>query len=389
MGRAFLFCTENLCLIWALSSNLGYAPFYMLGVRFNRYIPPKDDRSPFEKLLPLFLELLTHNSGDVEEALDWMKELDKEHDLFNKDYSFEDFKADLERHGIIGPKPTKGKGMALTAKAEQLIRERALEQVFGKLKKSDLGQHALRRTGQGDEPTSDRRSYRFGDRIEQVAMSDSIRNAQQRGGEFQLSEDDLEVVENEHQSACATVLMIDISHSMILYGEDRITPAKKVAMALAELIRRRYPKDTLDIVVFGNDAWQVSLKDLPYLQVGPFHTNTVAGLELAMDLLRRRKLPNRRIVMITDGKPSCIKRDGEYYMNSFGLDDLIVARTLDAAARARKLGIPITTFMVATDPWLQRFIERFTEANNGRAFYTGLQGLADMVFRDHASGRKG
>ncbi|HEY0976350.1 MAG TPA: VWA domain-containing protein [Flavobacteriales bacterium] len=361
----------------------------MLGVRFSTFIPPQDDRSPFEKLLPLFLELLTHTSGDVDEALEWMAELDKEHGLFNKDYTLEDFKADLRKNGIIGDAPGKG-GSAPTAKAEQLIREKALEQVFGKLKKSDRGNHGLRRAGQGDEPTSDRRSYRFGDPIEQVAMSDSIRNAQQKGGidELRLSEDDLEVMETEHQSACATVLMIDISHSMILYGEDRITPAKKVAMALAELIARRYPKDTLDIVVFGNDAWQVTLKDLPYLQVGPFHTNTVAGLELAMDILRRRKLRNRRIVMITDGKPSCIKRDGEYYMNSVGLDDHIVARTLDAAVRARKAKIPITTFMIAQDPYLQRFIEKFTEANQGRAFYTGLKGLADMVFRDHASNRK-
>ncbi len=360
-----------------------------LGNRFSKYIPPQDDRTPFEKLLPLFLELLTHTSGDVEEALDWMKQLDKEHGLFSDQYTIEDFKNDLRKNGIIGDKPTKGKGLSLTGKAEQLMRQRALDQVFGKLKKTEQGQHGLRRTGQGDEETSDRRAFRFGDRIEQVAMSDSIRNAQQRGiDELRLSEDDLEVIETEHQSACATVLMIDISHSMILYGEDRITPAKKVAMALAELIRRRYPKDTLDIVVFGNDAWQVSLKDLPYLQVGPFHTNTVAGLELAMDILRRRKLKNRRIVMITDGKPSCVKRDGEYYMNSFGLDDFIVARTLDAGARARKAGIPITTFMIAQDNYLQRFIEKFTEVNQGRAFYTGLQGLADMVFRDHASSRK-
>lgn len=356
---------------------------------FHRYLPPQDDRTPFEKLLPLFLELLTHTSGDVEEALDWMKELDKEHNLFSKDYSLEDFRNDLRKHGIIGDRPTKGGKTPLTGKAEKLIRERALEQVFGKLKRTEGGGHALRRSGQGDEPTSERRAYRYGDRLEQVAMSDSIRNAQRRGtDDLQLTEDDLEVQENEHQSACATVLMIDISHSMILYGEDRITPAKKVAMALAELIKHRYPKDTLDIVVFGNDAWQVSLKDLPYLQVGPFHTNTVAGLELAMDILRRRKLRNRRIVMITDGKPSCIKRDGEYYMNSFGLDEMIVARTLDAAVRARKAGNPITTFMIAQDPYLQQFIERFTEANQGRAFYTGLQGLADMVFRDHAAGRK-
>ncbi len=360
----------------------------MLGHRFAKYIPPQDDRSPFEKLLPLFLEVLTHTSGDVEEALDWMDEIDKEHGFYSNDYGRKEFEADLRKHGMIG-RPTKGGKAPLTGKAEKLIRERALDQVFGKLKKVDRGNHALRRTGQGDEPTSDRRNYRFGDRIEQVAMSDSIRNAQQRGlDELRLSEDDLEVIETEHQSACATVLMIDISHSMILYGEDRITPAKKVAMALAELIKRRYPKDTLDIVVFGNDAWQVSLKDLPYLQVGPFHTNTVAGLELAMDILRRRKVRNRRIVMITDGKPSCIKRDGEYYMNSFGLDEYIVARTLDAAVRARKAGIPITTFMIARDNYLQRFIERFTEANQGRAFYTGLQGLADMVFRDHTTNRK-
>lgn len=360
----------------------------MLGHRFAKYIPPQDDRSPFEKLLPLFLEVLTHTSGDVEEALDWMDQIDKEHGIYSKDYGRKEFEADLRKHGMIG-RPTKGGKAPLTGKAEKLIRERALDQVFGKLKKVDRGNHALRRTGQGDEPTSDRRNYRFGDRIEQVAMSDSIRNAQQRGlDELRLSEDDLEVIETEHQSACATVLMIDISHSMILYGEDRITPAKKVAMALAELIKRRYPKDTLDIVVFGNDAWQVSLKDLPYLQVGPFHTNTVAGLELAMDILRRRKVRNRRIVMITDGKPSCIKRDGEYYMNSFGLDEYIVARTLDAAVRARKSGIPITTFMIARDNYLQRFIERFTEANQGRAFYTGLQGLADMVFRDHTTNRK-
>lgn len=361
----------------------------MLLHRFSKYVPPQDDRTPFQKLLPLFLELLTHTSGDVEEALDWMDQLDKDHQFYSEAYGRKEFEADLRKQGIIGERPAKGGKAPLTGKAEKLLRERALEQVFGKLKKSDRGDHGQRRTGQGDEATSDRRAYRFGDRIEQVAMSDSLRNAQQRGlDELRLSEDDLEVIEAEHQSACATVLMIDISHSMILYGEDRITPAKKVAMALAELIARRYPKDTLDIVVFGNDAWQVSLKDLPYLQVGPFHTNTVAGLELAMDLLRRRKLKNRRIVMITDGKPSCIKRDGEYYMNSFGLDDVIVARTLDAAVRARKAGIPITTFMIAQDHYLQRFIERFTEANNGRAFYTGLQGLADMVFRDHTTNKR-
>lgn len=361
----------------------------MRGHRFSRFIPTADERSPFEQVLPLFLELLTHTSGDVEEALDWLRQVDEEHGVLPDGYTLEDFKNDLRKNGIIGDTPGRGGRTPLTGKAERLIRERALEQVFGKLKKTDRGDHALRRGGTGDETTGELRPFRFGDRADNIAFSDSIRRAQQRGiDDLDLREEDLEVMETEHQSASATVLMIDISHSMILYGEDRITPAKKVAMALAELIKRRYPKDTLDIVVFGNDAWQVSLKDLPYLQVGPYHTNTVAGLELAMDLLRRRKIRNRRIVMITDGKPSCIKRDGEYYMNSFGLDEVIVGRTLDAAVRARKAGIPITTFMIAQDPYLQRFIERFTEANQGRAFYTGLQGLADMVFRDHTNNRK-
>jgi Ca-activated chloride channel family protein len=361
----------------------------MRGHRFSRFIPTPDDRSPFERVLPLFLELLTHTSGDVDEALDWLRQVDEEHGVFPDGYTLEDFKNDLRKNGIIGDDPGKGGRPTMTGKAERLIRERALEQVFGKLKKTDRGDHGLRRGGTGDEPTGEHRPFRFGDGADNIAFSDSIRRAQQRGiDDLDLREEDLEVLETEHQSTSATVLMIDISHSMILYGEDRITPAKKVAMALAELIKRRYPKDTLDIVVFGNDAWQVSLKDLPYLQVGPYHTNTVAGLELAMDLLRRRKIRNRRIVMITDGKPSCIKREGEYYMNSFGLDEVIVSRTLDAAVRARKAGIPITTFMIAQDPYLQRFIERFTEANQGRAFYTGLQGLADMVFRDHTTSRK-
>ena len=182
--------------------------------------------------------------------------------------------------------------------------------------------------------------------------------------------------------------MIDISHSMILYGEDRITPAKKVAMALAELITTRFPKDTLDILVFGNDAWQVQIKDLPYLQVGPYHTNTVAGLELAMDLLRRKKNKNKQIFMITDGKPTCLTEGIRYYKNSFGLDPKILKKTLNLAAQCRKLKIPITTFMIATDPYLQEFVQEFTATNHGRAYYSGLDGLGDFVFEDYQKNRK-
>jgi uncharacterized protein with von Willebrand factor type A (vWA) domain len=182
--------------------------------------------------------------------------------------------------------------------------------------------------------------------------------------------------------------MIDISHSMILYGEDRITPAKKVAMALSEFIMTRYPKDSLDIVVFGDDAWPVSVKDLPYLQVGPYHTNTVAGLELAMELLRRKRSGNKQIFMITDGKPSCLKENGQYYKNSFGLDPYITGKCLNLARACRKKKIPITTFMIAQDSYLQPFIEDFTEANGGKALFTGLDALGDSILSDYERNRK-
>jgi Ca-activated chloride channel family protein len=158
-------------------------------------------------------------------------------------------------------------------------------------------------------------------------------------------------------------------------------------MALSEFITTRFPKDTLDILVFGNDAWQIEIKDLPYLQVGPYHTNTVAGLELAMDILRRRRNPNKQIFMITDGKPTCIKKGKKYYKNSFGLDRKIVNRTLNLATRLRKLDVPVTTFMIARDPYLVNFVEQFTQANNGKAFYSSLQGLGEFIFRDYKNNK--
>ena len=208
-------------------------------------------------------------------------------------------------------------------------------------------------------------------------------------GDIELTQNDLVIEDTQHKTQMSTVLMIDISHSMILYGEDRITPAKKVAMALSELITTRYPKDTLDIIVFGNDAWTIQLKDLPYLKVGPYHTNTVAGLELAMDLLRRRKNTNKQIFMITDGKPSCIKlSNGDYYKNSAGLDEKILELCYNMARHARKVHIPITTFMIASDSYLQRFVKKFTEINLGKAFYTGLNNLGEMIFEDYEKNRK-
>src|SRR5690606_38406768 len=304
-------------------------------------------------------------------------------------YGIGDFIQDLKDKGYIRENEEGGQ-ISITAKTEQDIRKKALEEIFGKLKKSTIGDHNIRKSGQGDELNADTRAYQFGDPLEQIDMTASIRNAQINHGieAFSMQQDDLEIQETDFKTQTSTALMIDISHSMILYGEDRITPAKKVAMALSELITTRYPKDTLDIVVFGNDAWTVEIKDLPYLQVGPYHTNTVAGLNLAMDILRRRKNPNKQIFMITDGKPTCLKIGGRYYKNSFGVDRRILNRCLNLAAQCKKLKIPITTFMIASDPYLQRFVTEFTETNNGKAFFASLDKLGAFIFRDFESGKR-
>lgn len=361
------------------------------GFVFKKYDAP--DVSPFDKLFEIFKEIITHTSGDLDEALDWLKQLDEEYKLTDENYTLDDFVEDLKKKGYIREEiDDDGNGsMAITAKTERAIRQQALEQIFGKLKKGSAGNHRTNQIGRGDEHTGDFREYQFGDSLSRISVTESLRNAQINHGigEFTMSEDDLVVEETHYKSQMSTVLMIDISHSMILYGEDRITPAKKVAMALSELITTRYPKDTLDILVFGNDAWPISISELPYLKVGPYHTNTVAGLELAMDLLRRKRNTNKQIFMITDGKPSCVReRDGSYYKNSMGLDPYIVDKCYNMARQARKIRVPITTFMIAQDPYLTRFVQEFTAANQGKAFYTGLKGLGEMIFEDYEINRK-
>ena len=362
------------------------------GFVFTKHTPKK--QSPFERLFEVFQELITHTSGDFDEAIDWLRELDKEYNLTTDDYTIDDFIEELKNKSFIEPKKGdggQGDGFALTAKTEKLLREHALNQIFGQLKKTGSGNHKTSKVGLGQDNTGEFKAYQFGDGLEKIAVTESIKNAQIRamGNDFTLQNDDLVVEDSFFKTQMSTVLMIDISHSMILYGEDRITPAKKVAMALAELITTRYPKDTLDILVFGNDARPIAVKDIPYLEVGPYHTNTVAGLELAMDMLRRKKNTNKQIFMITDGKPSCLKLpDGSYYKNSVGLDETIVEKCYNMAQQAKKLHIPITTFMIAQDPYLKQFVREFTAANQGKAFFTGLKGLGEMIFEDYEKNRK-
>lgn len=362
----------------------------MKGYRFSKFIPKKaQGESAFDNLLNIFLQLISITGGDASEALSWLTNIDKQHDLTDGQYGIGDFIDELKDKGYLTEQNQDGK-FEVTGKTGQEIRKASLEEIFGKLKKAGKGQHKTNFSGTGDEAGTDRRPFEFGDSIQQIAMTDSIRNAQINNGfgDFMMTENDLEVIETEYKTQTSTVLMIDISHSMILYGEDRITPAKKVAMALAELVTTKYPKDTIDVIVFGNDAWQIEIKDLPYLQVGPYHTNTIAGLELAMDILRRRKNANKQIFMITDGKPTCMKVGIKYYKNAFGLDSKILNKTLNLATQCRRLNIPVTTFMIASDPYLKQFVQEFTTANNGNAYYSSLKGLGHVIFEDYKRNRR-
>jgi uncharacterized protein with von Willebrand factor type A (vWA) domain len=346
-------------------------------------------RSTFETLLDLFQQILYHTGGDAAEALRWLSEIDRQHGITDEGMGLGDFVEELRNRGYIEQDEQTGV-VAITARTERGLRERSLEEIFGTLRKAGRGGHKTPHAGAGDERQPETRPFAYGDDIHQLDITGTLSNAFRRSGlgEVSLTEEDFQVFETDHHASMATVLMIDLSHSMVLYGEDRITPARKTALALAELITTRYPKDTLDIVAFGNEAWEVEIKDLPYLQVGPFHTNTRAGLERARTILRRRKNRNKQIFMITDGKPSCHLENGRMYRNAFGLDRRIVNRVLDEAAICRREGIPITTFMIARDPYLQSFVRQLTEVNHGRAYFSQLDDLGGYLFEDYVRNRR-
>jgi len=349
-------------------------------------------KSPFDTLWDLFQQLLTISSGDVKQALKWLTELDKEYnitDQFEDGYSLGDFIEEMQDRGYIENKG-QGQGFKMTRKSERSLRKRSLEEVFKNLEKGGIGGHKSPHTGKGLERQPETRKWTQGDDIGQIDSVGTMLNMLNHSSidAFNLKEDDLEVYETDHFTSVATVLLIDLSHSMILYGEDRITPAKKVAMALSELIMTNYAKDSLDIVAFGNKAWQISVDDLPYLKVGPYHTNTKQGLEVARHILQRKKYANKQIFMITDGKPSCMVENGKFYKNSFGLDRKIVNKVLDEAVKCRRDQITITTFMIAQDPYLQSFVREMTEANKGKAYFASLDDLGGYIFEDYIQNRK-
>jgi len=299
----------------------------------------------------------------------------------------ERFFAALEEDNVVG-RDGEG-GLALTAGGERRIRRSAFEEIFGSLRKGGPGYHPVRSAGEGVERLPETRPYRFGDEVHHLDPARSLSNTMKRTlGGLDLAEEDLEVHETEHLTSCATIVAIDVSHSMVLYGEDRITPAKQVALALTELITTRYPKDHLGVILFGDRAERVELSELTYVEAGPFHTNTRDALRLSRNLLARRKQPNKQIFLITDGKPSAITEGGQVYKNPFGLDMKIVNRTLEEADQCRRQRIVITTFMIATDPMLTNFVEKLTQVNRGRAYFANPYNLGEFILADYIKNRR-
>ncbi len=334
----------------------------------------------------LFNQLLLASGGDPEEAMEWMRQL-QEQGYISESVDLEEFFASLEEQDVMGLN-TEG-NMQLTGVGERRIRRSAFEEIFSSLKRGGPGYHPVRAAGDGAERLPETRPYRFGDELHNLDMVRSFHNALKRTeGRLELAEDDLEVHESEHQTACATIVAIDISHSMVLYGEDRITPAKKVALALTELITTKYPRDHLGVILFGDRAQEVRLADLPYVDAGPFHTNTREALQMARGLLSRQKQPNKQIFLITDGKPSAITEGEEIYKNPFGLDMKIVNLTLEEAEACRRQRIVVTTFMIATDPVLVEFVEKLTQINRGRAYYASPYNLGEFILADYIRNRR-
>ena len=355
---------------------------------YSRWRGPRPgDLEQMRQLMDIYRNLLLQTGGDADEALRWMEHFGKEYGFLDDKFTIEDFKRLLEESGEA---ERTGEGFAMTPRGERRVRQDSLNEIFSTLDAGGAGDHRTPLAGSGGERLSETRSYQFGDDLANLDALGSVSNAMKRQGidDLTLSEDDLEVYEQEHASACATVLMVDVSHSMILYGEDRITPAKKIALALTQLIQTRYPKDTLDVVLFGDDAAQVPLRDLMKIQAGPYHTNTRAGLQLARRILEGRKGVNKQIFMVTDGKPSCIREYGKLYKNPFGLDPKIVNKTLEEASHCRRKRIAITTFMLAADPVLLEFVRKLTELNHGRIYETDPNNLGSYVFRDFVRNRR-
>ncbi|HEV7220751.1 MAG: VWA domain-containing protein [Terriglobales bacterium] len=276
----------------------------------------------------------------------------------------------------------------ITDKSLDFLGYKTLRDLMGSLGKSNFGRHDTRDLATGVETSGASRTYEFGDTLN-LDITATLSSAIQREGlklPLNIEYSDLQVHQCEYQSSCATVLMLDCSHSMILYGEDRFTPAKKVAMALSHLIRTQYPGDSLSLILFHDSAEEVPLSQLARVQVGPYYTNTREGLRLAQRILQRQRKDMKQIVMITDGKPSALTlEDGRIYKNAFGLDPLVVSQTLEEVSKCKRAGVMINTFMLASDYGLVQFVQKVTEMCRGKAYFTTPYTLGQYLLLDYMS----
>src|SRR6266540_744095 len=276
----------------------------------------------------------------------------------------------------------------VTDKGLDFLGYRALRDLLGSLGRSSFGRHVTRDTATGVETSGSSKLYEFGDTLN-LDINQTLGSAIRREGltlPLNIEYADLHVHQCEYQSSCATVLMLDCSHSMILYGEDRFTPAKKVAMALSQLIRSQYPGDTLSLVLFHDSAEELPVSQLARVRVGPYYTNTREGLRIAQRILQRQRKDMKQIIMITDGKPSAVTLpDGRIYKNAFGLDPMVVSQTLEEVAKCKRADVMINTFMLASDRGLVQFVQKVTEMCRGKAYFTTPYNLGQYLLMDYMS----
>jgi Ca-activated chloride channel family protein len=324
--------------------------------------------------------------GDLEELIEKLIER-----LQQEDYISIDQPHDPAKQSSIGGQvgdPQQQAKFEITDKSLDFLGFKALRDLLGSLGKSSFGRHDTRDMATGIEASGASKPYEFGDTLN-LDITATLSSAIQRQGlglPLNLEYRDLQVHQCEYQSSCATVLMLDCSHSMILYGEDRFTPAKKVAMALSQLIRTQYPGDSLSLVLFHDSAEEVPLSQLARVKVGPYYTNTREGLRMAQRILQRQRKDMKQIVMITDGKPSALTlEDGRIYKNAFGLDPLVVSQTLEEVSKCKRAGVLINTFMLASDYGLVQFVQKVTQMCRGKAYFTTPYTLGQYLLMDYMS----
>jgi Ca-activated chloride channel family protein len=324
--------------------------------------------------------------GTLDELIDRLIERMQQEDYISVDQPHDPSKQSSVG-GQVGDAQQRVK-FEITDKSLDFLGFKTLRDLMGSLGKSSFGRHDTRDMATGVETSGASRLYEFGDMLN-LDITATLSSAIQREGlklPLNIEYSDLQVHQCEYQSSCATVLMLDCSHSMILYGEDRFTPAKKVAMALSHLIRTQYPGDSLSLILFHDSAEEVPLSQLARVKVGPYYTNTREGLRLAQRILQRQRKDMKQIVMITDGKPSALTlEDGRIYKNAFGLDPLVVSQTLEEVSKCKRAGMMINTFMLASDYGLVQFVQKVTEMCRGKAYFTTPYTLGQYLLMDYMS----